>query len=372
MTLHGLDVELLIGPDGSVVLRHITGGKVEAQTLLHHLFGELGEESYRTPAIWDWIRIEPEQVPPGRLAAVRALAPITQASYDTPNGPRSITVHIREVERTPDFDVPTVSLVQEMEKPARWRRWIGVVAALAVLVFIVQFRLSRPMGWQDAGLEEVFQALATPSSPVTFMQRLAARDGEHFAVDPSAIPHAIRNGAVFRSGGDAWLAVGIGLGDRLVMLRQSREPLLLDTREGPAGRLRFISAAGTPIAIELIPIRITEPPAGYTEVTGNEPPPPPPLTIGGDVLLRGGIKASGGGFELWCPGFTGTRYHCQLDGPTGEAGEALFRHAAEASLGVGVYGRVEAAGAPASHGYPIRLRPRALQLSREICVSLEP
>lgn len=372
MNLHGLEVELLIGRDGSIVLRHITGGKAEAQALLHHLFGEMAEENYRAPGIWDWIRIEPDQVPAGRLPALRALAPTTEAAYDTPNGPRTIVVRIHEVEETPHFDLPPISLVQEMEKPARWRRWIVVVGAVALLAFLVQYRLSRPMGWQEAGLDEVMSALATPAQPVTLAQRLAARDGERFAVDPAQIPHSIRNGAVFRAGDGAWLASGVGLGDRLVGLRQNREPLLLDTREGPSGKLRFISAAGTAVAIDLVPIRLQAPPSGYVEITGTEPPPPPPLSVGTDYLLRGGIRASGGSFELWCPGFSGTRYHCELDLQAGPSAAPVLRHAAEASLGVGIYGRVEAAGAVDRHGYPVRLRAVAVQLGREICVSLEP
>lgn len=381
--MHEEHVELLIGKDGSVVLRHIRGGEEAARHLVSHYFGDLPPDSFRHPAIWDWVRLEPKVIDRDRLRAIVSGGESQTVDYSTQDGPRPITVAVREVEGTPHFDLPRFSLTEAHSRSAKWKWPAAIVAVVALVLVGAKLRMGQGPVYEEATFESALAALQTPPESPNLVDQFRRRDGEHHAVSLMGddVLQCMGNGLfVQTASGAAYFLEGPGLGNQARNAMQNRQPLEVETNQGPDGPPRFLSGSGSLVPFTIHPVTLEQPTGGYTPVKGNDPNDPEKLEVGGRYTIEGGLKATPAGLLLYCPSFAQVKHIVRLDGITPELMETVVRHAVDNSLGVAAYGVITDVSkkpgrgttyiSPLSEEPTSFMRPDILRLSRRVFVKL--
>lgn len=329
-------IEVLIGADGSCAIEGIPGGRKGAEEIVAQLLGRFPEpETYATNAVWDWFYFKPGSLDEATRGRLRALGPLHQDEdhdvvykvHDVPHveRPGAYVGHMFEIHKEPIAGKVVAGV-------------LAVAVAVAAVVFGIKFR--QP-GYVQVGFGDVLAAAATPYAAPTLMDRFAVNfgDGDHLSVpiSPQDILHRGTHGFILKSGGDAYLIRGDGVGGALAELFNSLETeLRFDTSRGPQGAILMAKADGTQAAVTLHPLRTTDlprsEPDGAIRFDKKDS-----VIEGTRYAFSGGLSAEGSRLMLYGLPQNNPTYRIGLN--VEDAGlRALLDYAAASRYGVVVHG----------------------------------
>ena len=332
-------VEILIGEDGSCAIEGIPGGRKGAEDIVSALLGTFPEQgTFVTNAVWDWFYFKPGSLDEAARARLHQFAPLHQDEA------RDVVYKVHDVPHVERPGAYTERMFDIHEEPKTGKIVAGglaVVVVIAALFFGAKFR--QPAD-QEAGFGDVLAAAATPFEAPGFLDRLKPNfgDGDHLKVPVQArdILHRGTHGFILKSGGDAYLVQGNGVGGALAELFNALEDhLRFNTAQGPSGPTFMSKADGTQVAVTLNKLATADLPRSETDALIRFDK-LDSVTAGTRYAFSGGVSVEGSDLVLTRLPQNNPAYRLGLN-VTDPNLRALLKYASESRYGVVVHASLE-------------------------------